>query len=954
LIDPVDGRIVAANEAAACFYGWPRSTLCSFRIDQLDVLPWPETRTRLEEALERPAARFVLPHRFADGRIRLVELATSPVRLGGRTLLRATLRDLGEFFERFPEYGALVRRYQALAEQLPAVVYAEEVAPPHRKIYVSPAAERLLGWPPETLRVDRATWYERFVLPEDRSWALHEEARTDRTGEPFRAEYRFRTGDGRTIWLRDEAILTYDRDGRPWIWHGLLTDITQQKRLEARLQRELAFHNVLLGIASSLVTVTSENLETTLATVFGDLGQFLAVDHLALFCCQHEGIRPLGAWRADGLAPDSELSDSATLATLTWLRDQLEQRQVVALASTVDLDEEATTERALLESLGIRALVAVPLFASGTLLGCLVAAQRTPRAWSEEDIDLLTLAGQLVTSAILQRRAEQAEAQHHAWLRATVLASPDPLLVLDHDGIVRFASPATLGVLGLDATVLTGRPLWAIARDPDRVRRWLSEELAADRPVRLETELATKPSRIVELSGLDLRADEHIGGIVLSVRDVTERHRAQQLLRERATRDTLTGLYTRFGFLEALEATASAGPTGVLGILCCDLERFSALNDAIGWEAGDAALRAVAARLRHTPEALLAARLEADRFAVLLRSDDPTRLPRIANELLAAMSDWYDVGGEEVYLRLRGGLAFVAPDDNPVTALRRAEIAFQMSKRTQRERLAVFDPDLYQQSVDRQMLERDLRRSLEQGDLRLHFQPVIVLATGQIVSVEALVRWQHPVRGPISPAVFVPLAEVTGLVTHLTQWVLLQACQQLRRWRRSRLVPELTVSVNLSPTDFQHIDVAQLVQDVLQVTGLEPGYLTLELTESAMLDPAVSREQLERLRALGVAVVIDDFGAGYSSLGYLKRLPVSGLKLDRELIHGIEQDAASQAVVRSVLELSRALGLRVTAEGIENEQQLASLRALGCDFGQGFAIARPLPPEEIPPLFRRP
>jgi predicted signal transduction protein with EAL and GGDEF domain len=240
--------------------------------------------------------------------------------------------------------------------------------------------------------------------------------------------------------------------------------------------------------------------------------------------------------------------------------------------------------------------------------------------------------------------------------------------------------------------------------------------------------------------------------------------------------------------------------------------------------------------------ALLAARLEADRFAVVLGARDRSALITAAEELLSDLSGWYEIGGDEVYLHMRGGLAIAQDGDDAASVLRRAEIAFQISKRSKRESLAVYDPTLYQASVERQLLERDLRRALEQGELRLHYQPVLDLRDRQVSSVEALVRWHHPARGPVSPAVFVPLAEVTGLISQLTQWVLLQACRQLRYWLRFGAAPDLAVSVNLSPIDFMHLDIPQLVEDILQVTGIQPQQLTLELTESAMLDPAVSQE----------------------------------------------------------------------------------------------------------------
>lgn len=954
LIDPQDGRIVDANDAAVRFYGWTHGVLCSFTIDRINTLPPAEIRARLAEATQRPRTRFVFPHRFADGRVRSVEVITGPVRIGERILLWSTLHDLSDIVHRSPEFETLAHRYQTLVENLPAVVYLEEADPPHRKIYVSPAAERLLGWAAHELQVDRATWYERFVAPEDRAWALAERERNDRTGEALRLMYRFRTGDGRTVWLRDEAVLIRDRLGHPWARHGLLTDVTSQKRLEARLQRELAFHNVLLGIASRLVTASSDEFENVVAATLADLGSFLAIDHLVLLECEGTDIVLLSRWQAPGIELSVRCLGRQAIPSLPSLQSLLERGQPVVVPRLEALDAGADDVRTFCTHLGLRSLLAVPLLAAGRLIGCLLAAQqRDERLWGEEELDLFTLVSQLYAASIQQRRAERAEAQHHAWLRATVLAAPDALLVLDANGIVRFASPAARTVLGLAPDQLVGRPLADLTTTPERVASWALDGLRPERANRIEVQFAHQPTRTVELSGVDLRSDRHIAGIVLSARDVTERKRAEQLLRERATRDQLTGLLSRFGFLEVLEALLHTTTAETIGILCCDLERFSALNDALSWEAGDAILRAVAERIRRVTGALAAARLEADRFAVALTAPDRTTLVRLAEELLHELSGWYEVGRDEVYARMRGGLACVEDGIDATTALRRAEIAFQVGKRAGQERLSVFDPVLYQASIERQFLERDLRRALEQGELQIHYQPVIAVSSGRLTSLEALVRWHHPDRGPISPAVFVPLAETTGLISQLTQWVLLQACRQLWAWSRAGLAPELSISVNLSPTDFLHVDVPQLVDDILQVTGLEPRRLTLELTESAMLDPAVSRERLERLRALGIAVLIDDFGAGYSSLGYLKQLPVSGLKIDRTLVADIDHDPASTAVVRSILELAGALELSVTAEGIESARQLAVLRELGCHYAQGFFVGRPAPPNAIHHLLRR-
>lgn len=952
LIDPQDGRILDANEAASRFYGWSRDLLRSFTIDRINTLPPAELRARLAQAQQQPRSRFIFHHRFADGHVRPVEVVTGPIQLGDRVVLWSTIYDLSDLICQAPEYQAILRRYQTLVEHLPAVVYAEEVGPPHRKLYVSPAAEAILGWPVETLQVDRRTWYDQFVLPEDRAAALHEEERTDQGGEQFRATYRFRTGDGRLIWLRDEAVLVRDAGGEPWIWHGLLTDVTQQKRLETRLHRELAFHQVLLQVATSLVGAGAEGLTEAITAALAEIGNFLAVHRLAFFTCEEEVVL-VAEWPPERSRSLGACTHVTRLAQLTWFRTQLEHGQAVVIHSLEQLSPHATEEHALLSELGVHALLAFPLQARGRVRGCLVAAHHTARWWGEEDLDLIALVSQLILALLQAFRAEQLEAQHHAWLRATVLSSPDALLVLDQNGVVRFASPATQMVFGIPPEQMIGRSVHEFVAERGVLSRWLAEQLHSTQPARLEVTLSPERNRFVEFSGVDLREDPHIAGLVLSVRDVTERRRAEQLLRERATRDQLTGLVNRFGFLEEFERLLRGVAHETIGVLCCDLERFSLLNDAMGWEAGDAVLRVVGQRLQRVPDALLVARLEADRFALVLQASNEAKLVTLAQALLRDLSGWYEVGRDEVYLRLRGGLAVLQPGDEAASTLRRAEIAFQLAKQAGKTPLVVYDAETYQASLDRQLLERDLRRALEEGELFLHYQPVLDLGLGKVTTLEALVRWLHPTRGYVSPAVFIPLAEVTGLISQLTQCVLLQACRQLRRWRQSKVDQELGISVNLSPTDFFHLDIPQLVEDVLHVTGIPPHALTLELTESAMLDPAVSQEHLQRLRAMGVAVVIDDFGAGYSSLAYLKRLAVSGLKLDRELVRDCEQSETNRAVIRAVLELAQALGLFVTAEGVENTEQLVLLRELGCHYAQGFRIARPMAPQDVTRLLRQ-
>jgi len=440
-----------------------------------------------------------------------------------------------------------------------------------------------------------------------------------------------------------------------------------------------------------------------------------------------------------------------------------------------------------------------------------------------------------------------------------------------------------------------------------------------------------------------------------TVQDVTERVRAEEALRHQARHDALTGLPNRALLHERMAAALGdeADAPRPLALLLLDLDHFKEVNDTFGHEQGDALLCQVAARLRGAVRGDdTVARLGGDEFAVLLPGCDAPGAARVAADIRAALAAPLRVEGQALQTGASVGIALgpAHGTDGP-TLLRRADVAMYTAKRARRGH-ALYEPAQDQHSAERLALVADLRAAIERGTLALHYQPQVDVASGRACGVEALVRWPHPERGPIPPDAFIPLAEQTGLIAPLTDWVLAEAVRQGRAWQRGGLL--LDVSVNLSMWNLHDPALPERVAGLLRDHGLPPAWLRLELTESALMaDPERALEVLTRLAGLGVRLAVDDFGAGYSSLAYLKRLPVDALKIDKGFVRELATDATDAAIVASTVALGHALGLRVVAEGIEDRATWDLLAGMGCDVAQGYYLSRPLPPDALAPWLLR-
>jgi len=455
-----------------------------------------------------------------------------------------------------------------------------------------------------------------------------------------------------------------------------------------------------------------------------------------------------------------------------------------------------------------------------------------------------------------------------------------------------------------------------------------------------------------ELNCTNLLGDEHVGGIVLNCRDISERKAFEEQLTHQAFHDPVTGLANRALFAErvrhAIARTRREHQS--VAVVFLDLDDFKTINDSLGHAAGDEVLVEVAKRLATSVRASdTAARFGGDEFALLLEDIDGVQeAADTADRVLETLALPLRVAHKELSLRCSIGISVVS-DGSPAGAeelIRDADAAMYRAKRDGKGSYRLFEPEMHEGVLARLELRTDLQRAIATEQLALHYQPVVRIQDGSISGVEALLRWRHPERGMIPPDQFIPLAEETGLIVPIGRWVLREGCRHARRMRDTLPGGEtLTMSINLSVKQLQHSDVIADVHDAIEEAGIEPSALTLEITETVLMadtDLAVTR--LRELKALGVNLALDDFGTGYSSLSYLSRFPVDILKMDRSFLTGGATPEMSE-LASAVLALGTTLKLDVVAEGIEQPEQWTSLRDLGCEFGQGFFFARPMDAE---------
>jgi len=543
----------------------------------------------------------------------------------------------------------------------------------------------------------------------------------------------------------------------------------------------------------------------------------------------------------------------------------------------------------------------------------------------------------------------------------TLAAMDQGVMMVDANGLVAVCNERASALLDLPPPLMTGKPAFAelAALRPDdgvfaQMRQAMAPAAASDPDTAALPGVAQcsehhfTNDRIVEVRCVPLTA----GGVLAMFDDVTARREADRQIAFMARHDPLTRLPNRAALAERLEQTiARAGRGSLAGVLCLDLDHFKGINDTLGHACGDRLLSAVADRLTAcVREVDTVARLGGDEFAVVQGdAERPEDVGLLSCRIIEVLSLPYELDGHQVTVGASVGIALIPTDGTDAdTLLKNADIALYRAKSDGRGVYRFFAPEMDARLQERRRLELDLRHALTHHEFELYYQPLINLASEQICGFEALLRWHHPVRGLLEPGAFVPLTEEMGLIVPLGDWALHEACRQATTWP-----DDVGVVVNLSPVQFRYRELVSMVAGALRETGLPPRRLELDITEAVLLASSDNVLQtLRGLRDLGVRIAMDDFGAGCSSLGYLRGFPFDKIKLDRSFVRDLPQHADAAAIVRAVARLGTSLGMTTTAEGVETGGQLAHLRTEGYAEVQGYLFSQPRPAEELPELLR--
>ncbi|MFQ3618780.1 MAG: EAL domain-containing protein [Cyanobacteriota bacterium] len=813
-------------------------------------------------------------------------------------------------------------RFQNMAANVPGAIFRYLLRPDGTDgvLYMSQGCVRLWEVEAQAVVADASLLWQ-MIHPEDLPGMRASVMESAQTLEPWSWAWRITTPSGQEKWLEAAGRPTRYANGYI-IWDTLILDVTDRKRAEDRFQAVASnlpgavYQYVLRPDGSDDMLYVSRGCqdlwELEPQAVIQDVGAIWRMVH-------PEDIPPMR---------ESVLESATTLQPWNW-----QWRITTPSGRQKWLQASARPQRQ----------------ANGDVIWDGLILDVTERQAALED----------------RERSEAALGESEARYRLLAENTSDLVCLHDLDGRYRYVSPSCEFLLGYRYEEMLGQAPQSFIHpeDGDRVYQEAYAAAVEGKPSRITYRMRHQAGHYIWLETLTkpiFSADGQPVQLLTTSRDVTERVLVQNQLKHDAVHDALTGLPNRHLLMERLElaiSKAQASEGYQFAVLFLDLDRFKVINDSLGHLVGDQLLIAIAQKVQATLRDVdLAARLGGDEFVVLLEDiHDIQEAVQAAEQIFAQVQVPLQLEGREVYTTASAGIVLGTADYGQASELLRdADIAMYRAKSKGKARYEIFDVQMHTQALQRLHLENDLRRAIANQEFTLLYQPIVDLATGALVAFEALIRWQHPTQGMKSPAGFISVAEEIGLITLIDHWALRTACHQLATWQQE--FPQwhsLRVAVNLSAQDLRRADLIEEIDRVLAQSHLSAGCLTLEITESMLIeDVEATIHLLEQLKQRGIHISIDDFGTGYSSLSYLHRLPVDNLKVDQSFVRQMEVDHRNYQIVETIMALSHQLELGAIAEGIETESQLEQLRQLGYQFGQGYLFARPLTSEAVESLLR--